>query len=150
MWERAGCVASNTGACAHGVGSYDQPKKGSTEITKSYEDLLSRDEALDKLIKNVAVSLDNLACTEGNSEKAALARLEESIEEIKRSLEKVRGLTCETEEERLLQPAMIERYEGILVAMEQAVRTILERGPPASSSHTFRNRASNSFLALTS
>jgi hypothetical protein len=107
-----------------------------------YKTLSQLDSELDELINAVAEGLDALSSTIGNPEGKALEQLERGITQVTGRLKHIRTIPCSIIEEMTLQQVMIERYEGLLSGMEQAMKTIRAREGPRITAHAYDNSKS--------
>lgn len=105
-----------------------------------FDELSHIDYKLQGIVTDVAKALDALGSTAGNPEENAVKKLESSMELIEESLTHIRDILGRTDEEKRLQVAMVERYEGILSGMEQARTTIQARKTDQSPLNVYHNR----------
>lgn len=105
-----------------------------------FDELSHIDYKLQDIVTDVAKALDALGSTAGNPEENAVKKLESSMKLIAKSLTHIRNILGRTDEEKRLQEAMVERYEGILSGMEQASTTIQARKTAQSLPHVYHNR----------
>jgi hypothetical protein len=107
-----------------------------------FDELSHIDYKLQGIVTDVAKALDALGSTAGNPEENAVKKLESGMKLIAKNLKHIRNILGRTEEEKRLQEAMVERYEGILSGMEQASTTIQARKSASAQSapHIYHNR----------
>lgn len=138
IWGRAEPPASG-----EGVGKHFLPKlpfqQGNLR-REPIDELSHIDYKLQGIVTDVAGALDALSATAGNPEENAVKKLESSMTLIEKSLTHIRNILGSTDEEQRFQEAIVERYEGILSGMEQALTTIQARKPAQSPPHVYNNR----------
>jgi hypothetical protein len=105
-----------------------------------FDELSHIDYKLQGVVTDVAGALDALGSTDGNPEENAVMKLESSMNLIANGLTHICNILGGTDEERGLQAAMVERYEGILSGMKQALTTIQARKTAQSPPHAYHNR----------
>ena len=111
-----------------------------------FDELSHIDYKLQGIVADVAGALDALGSTTRNPEENAIKKLESSMKLIEKDLTHIRHILGRTDEEQRLQEAMVERYEGILSGMEQALTTIQARKTAQSPPHVYHNRKWQGFL----
>ena len=109
-------------------------------LREPFDELSHLDYKLQDVVTDVAKALDALSSTAGNPEETAVKKLESGMKLIAESLTHIRNIHGSTGEEKRLQEAMVERYEGILSGMEQASTTIQARETAQSPPHVYHNR----------
>ena len=72
----------------------------------------------------VAESLDGLASPAGDSKGKAIKNLESGIEHVGIGLKQICAIPCRRKDETVIQREILECYEGILIGMKQAEKTI--------------------------
>ena len=107
---------------------------------KPFDELSHIDYKLQDIVTDVAKALDALGSMAGNPEGNAVKKLDSSMELIEKSLTHIRNILRRMDEEKSLQVAMVERYEGILSGMEQARTTIQARKTDQSPLNVYHNR----------
>jgi hypothetical protein len=147
IWGRADPTASGEGAGNLGnhrpLPEDPNPRhlfKQANPNREPFDELSHIDYKLQGIVTDVAKALDALGSTAKNPEENAVKKLESSMELIGNSLTHIRNILGCTDEERRLQEAMVERYEGILNGMEQASTTIQARKTAQSPPHVYHNR----------
>ena len=147
IWGRAEPPASDKGA---GNLGNDRPLLVDSKPRHLFQQANPRREPFDELshidymlqgiVTDVAKALDALGSTVGNPEENAVKKLESNMKLIAKSLTHIRNILGGTDEEQGLQKAMVERYEGILSGMEQALTTIQARRTAQTPPHVYHNR----------
>ena len=110
------------------------------QINDPYDELLHLDYKLHEHVTRVAESLDGLASPTGNPEEKAIKTLESGIKNVGMGLKHIRAIPCRTNDETMIQREILERYEGVLIGMKQAEKTIRNRKPPQTEACVFNNR----------
>ena len=105
-----------------------------------YDELSHIDYKLQDIVIDVAKALDALGSTAGKPEEEAVEKLESSMKIVSKTLTHIRNILGHTDEDQRLQKAMVERYEGVLSGMEQALATIRARKPAQTLPHIYHNR----------
>ena len=137
IWGRAEPSASG-----EGVGKPFLPKLPfqTNPRREPFDELSHIDYKLQGIVADVAGALDALSSTAGNPEENTIKKLENSMKLIEKSLTHIRNILGSTDEENKFQDAIVERYEGILSGMEQALTTIQARKPAQSPPYVYNNR----------
>jgi len=142
IWGRAEHPASGEGVDESFLvdPKLSHPFQQGNACREPFDELSHIDYKLHGIVTDVAGALDALSSTAGNPEENAVKKIESSMKLIEKSLTHIRKILGSTDEEERLQEAMIERYEGILDGMEQALTTIQARKTAQSPSHVYNNR----------
>jgi hypothetical protein len=140
IWGRAEPPASGKGVGKRFLVDPKLPFQQGNPCREPFDELTHIDYKLQGIVTDVAGALDALGSTAGNPEENAVKKLESSMKLIEKSLTHIRNILGSTDEEQRLQEAMVERYEGILSGMEQALTTIQSRKTAQSPPHVYNNR----------
>ena len=142
---RAGPATSGKGVGKPFLVDPNLPFEQGNPCLAPFDELAHIDYNLQGIVTDVAGALDALGSTAGNPEEKAVNTLESSMKLIEKSLTHIRNILGSTDEEQRFQVAIVERYEGILRGMEQALTTIQARKTAQSPPHVYNNRKYQGF-----
>ena len=69
-----------------------------------------------------------------------MKNLESGIKHVGMGLKQIRAIPCRRNDETTMQREMLEHYEGVLIGMKQAEKTIRNRKSPQTEACVFNNR----------